>query len=239
MIAFLTSSPGGSYVEDGVRKPCVSRLSDENGFLERLTAVWPGKARCLLICAEPDSAEMNDAMGENLRACLELSGLSVSRLELCDSRRADRLPELLADSDVVILSGGHTLTQNRFFKRLGLKKLIRRFDGVLIGISGGSMNSADVVYAQPEWPGDITDPDYERFPEGLGLTDISILPHYQILKDQTLDGLRLIEDVALPDSMGRTFCALPDGSYVQIRDGVSEIVGEAYMIHDVTISPIQ
>ncbi|TCL56628.1 hypothetical protein EDD76_111122 [Kineothrix alysoides] len=22
MIAFLTSSPGGSYIEDGIRKPC-------------------------------------------------------------------------------------------------------------------------------------------------------------------------------------------------------------------------
>ena len=238
MIAFLTSSPGGSYVEDGVRKPCVSRLSGENGFLERLTAVWPKKARCLLICAEPDNAEMNDAMGENLRACLALSDLSVSRLELCDSRTANRLPELLADSDVVILSGGHTLTQNRFFRRLGLKGLIQSFDGVLIGISGGSMNSAVEVYAQPEWPGDIADPEYERFPEGLGLTDIAILPHYQLLKDQTLDGLRLIEDVALPDSMGKTFYALPDGSYVLIRDGVSEIIGEAYVIHDGTIYPV-
>lgn len=239
MIAFLTSSPGDSYVENGVRRPRPARFSGAHDFLARLAAVWPAEARCLLICAEPDNAAMNDGMRDNFLASFALSDLSVSRLEVCDSRTADRLPELLADSDVVILSGGHTLTQNRFFRRLGLKRLIRGFDGVLLGISGGSMNSAEVVYAQPEEPGDTTDPDYERFPEGLGLTDIMILPHYQLLKDQTLDGLRLIEDMALPDSMGRTFHALPDGSYVQIKDGVSQIVGEAYVIHDGTITHLE
>jgi peptidase E len=233
MIAFLTSSPGGSYLEGGVRKPC--RLSEENGLLDRLSAVWPEKARCLLICAEPDNSAENDGMRRNFLVSLPMSGLSLSSFVLCDSRSADALPSLLAESDVVILSGGHTLTQNRFFRRLGLKDLIRSFDGVLIGISGGSMNSAKVVYAQPEWEGDFEDPSYERFPEGLGLTDIMILPHYQLLKDQVLEGKRLIEDVALPDSMGRTFYALPDGSYVQLKDGKSEIVGEAYVIHDGSI----
>lgn len=236
MIAFLTSNPGDTYVEDGVRKARPCRYSSENGFLERLTAVWPADARCLLICAEPDNAEMNDGMRENFLASFALSGLSVSRLEVCDGRNPSRLPELLVESDVVILSGGHTLIQNRFFKRLGLKELIRNFDGVIFGISGGSMNSAEMVYTQPEWPGDTTDPDYERFPEGLGLTPITILPHYQLLKDDTLDGLRLIEDIALPDSMGKTFYALPDGSYVLVQDGRSEVVGEAYVIHDGTIT---
>lgn len=230
MIAFLTSSPGGSCLAGGVRTPC--RLSEENGFLDRLSAVWPEQAHCLLICAEPDNTTENDEMRQNFLQSLPMSGLSLFQLKLCDGRNEDALPTLLAQSNVVILSGGHTLTQNHFFKKIGLKPLIRGFDGVLIGISGGSMNSAEVVYAQPEWEGDFDDPSYERFPEGLGLTDIMILPHYQLLKDQVLEGRRLIEDVALPDSVGRTFYALPDGSYVYIQDGKSQILGEAYEIHD-------
>lgn len=233
MIAFLTSSPGGSHEENGIRKAC--RLNDANGFLERLTAVWPEQARCLLICAEPDNKENNDAMAENYRKAFPMSGLPLEQLELCDGRNAALLPVLFAKSNVIILSGGHTLTQNRFFHQIGLKPLIQSFDGVLIGISGGSMNSAEVVYAQPEWEGDTTDPEYERFPDGLGLTPIMILPHFQILKDQVLDGKRLIEDVAFPDSMGRTFYALPDGSYVLIQGGKTEILGEAYVIQDGTI----
>lgn len=230
MIAFLTSSPGGTFEENGVKKPC--RLCEEHGFLTRLHAVWKPQARCLLICAEPDHTEMNDEMCRLMRDAFLLSDLSVGQMKLCDSRSAFELPALLSQSDVVILSGGHTLTQNRFFRRIGLKHLLEKFDGVLIGISGGSMNSAEVVYAQPEWPGDTQDAAYERFPEGLGITQMMILPHYQILKDQTLDGLRLIEDVALPDSLGRTFYALPDGSYVLIQDGRSQIMGEAYLIRD-------
>lgn len=230
MIAFLTSSPSSAQLPEGPRVPC--RLREENGFLDRLSAVWPSQARCLLICAEPDNGAENDAMGQNLRESLTLSGLSLASLRICDSRTAASLPGWLAESDVVILSGGHTLTQNRFFRRLDLKWLIRGFDGVLLGISGGSMNCAAVVYAQPEWEGDTKDPGYERFPAGLGLTELMILPHYQLLKDQRLDGLRLIEDVALPDSAGRTFYALPDGSYVVLQDGRTEIAGEAYVIRD-------
>lgn len=230
MIAFLTSSPSPAHLPEGRRTPC--RFREENGFLERLAALWPPHARCLFLCAEPDSPEENDAMGQNLLASLDLSGLSVSCLNVCDSRTAASLPGWLAQSDVVILSGGHTLTQNRFFRRLGLKEQIQRFDGLLLGISGGSMNCASVVYAQPEREADFTDPRYERFPEGLGLTDLMILPHYQLLKDQRLCGLRLIEDVALPDSMGRIFHGLPDGSYVIIQNGQTEIIGEDYVIQN-------
>lgn len=236
MIAFLTSSPGDFYLENGVQKPC--RLSEANGFLRCLTAVWPERACGLLICAEPDNTASNDEMCQNFQEAFAMSSIPFAQLVVCDARNAFVLPSLLEESNVVILSGGHTLTQNRFFKQIDLKRYIKSFGGVLIGISGGSMNSASVVYAQPERESDLSDPTYDRFPEGLGLTDVMILPHYQVLKDRTLQGLRLIEDVAVPDSMGRTFCALPDGSYVQLKDGKAEIMGKAFMIHDGHISPM-
>ena len=236
MIAFLTSSPGGCYEENGIEKH--APFSNANGFLDRLTSVWKEQAHCLLICAEPDNAAKNDKMSRLLLESFALSGLSVGFWVLCDSRNETELSSLMSASDVVILSGGHTLTQNRFFKRIGLKEHIQNFDGLLIGISGGSMNCAKIVYAQPEWEGDTTSPDYERFPEGLGLTDIMILPHYQLLKDQTVDGLRLIEDIALPDSVGRTIHAFPDGTYVLLQDGRREIFGEDYVISDGTIQKL-
>ena len=57
-----------------------------------------------------------------------------------------------------------------------------------------------------------------------------ILPHYQMIKDDVLDGLRVFEDIAYPDSIGRTFWAIPDGSFLLIRDGREELRGEAYRI---------
>ena len=100
------------------------------------------------------------------------------------------------------------------------------------------MNSADTVYSQPELEGEALDPEYEKFLPGLGLTETNLLPHYQDCRDEVLDGLRVFEDITYPDSMGRTFCAIPDGSYLFIKDGREELRGEAYMIRDGVLTQI-
>ena len=59
-----------------------------------------------------------------------------------------------------------------------------------------------------------------------------LLPHYQNTKDNILDGKKLFEEVTYPDSYGRQFIAICDGSYLY-SDGKSErICGEAYLIKD-------
>ena len=102
--------------------------------------------------------------------------------------------------------------------------------GILIGISAGSMNSAETVYAQPERDGEAMDPAYQRFLPGLGLTKTMLLPHYQENKDDILDGLRVYEDIAFSDSYGNVFYAIPDGTYLLIEGGKEELRGEAYRI---------
>ena len=94
------------------------------------------------------------------------------------------------------------------------------------------MNGAELVYAQPEEEGEAIDPAYLRFLPGLGLTKVMLLPHYQEVKDDVLDGLRLFEEITYPDSMGRCFYAIPDGSYLFIENGREELRGEAYRIRD-------
>ena len=65
-----------------------------------------------------------------------------------------------------------------------------------------------------------------------------LLPHYQAFKDETLDGLLLYAEIACPDSMGRTFYAIPDGSYLLIEGGREKLRGEAYKIKDGAITQI-
>ena len=113
---------------------------------------------------------------------------------------------------------------------------IQNFDGIIIGISAGTMNSADVVYAQPELPGESEDPEYQRCLRGLDLTKTMILPHYQMVKDSMLDGKRLYEDITYPDSMDREFLILPDGSYLMCIDGKETVCGEAWLLKDGTLS---
>lgn len=100
------------------------------------------------------------------------------------------------------------------------------------------MNSAETVYAQPELEGEATDPTYQKYLQGLGLTDKMILPHYQLIKDLILDGLRVMEDITYHDSYGKQFYALPDGSYLYIDEKIQTICGEAYLITDGKLSQI-
>ena len=228
MILFLTSSPTGPL--DGSRP--VEGLDQMNGFREAVARRWPDKARRLMITAFPEDDAANDEMRGFFERALRLSGLDVFSFDLWDRRTPVLSREEVRRYQVILLGGGHVPTQNAFFRRIGLREKIQDFPGIVIGISAGSMNAADVVYAQPEEPGESVDPAYQRFLPGLGLTKTQILPHYQMVKDRMLDGRRLFEDITYPDSWGRSFLALCDGSYLLCEEGQETVFGEAYRIEN-------
>ena len=229
MICFLTSSP---------MVPDTEILNPDNGFAEELRTALPSPCRVLFICSDPDSFAQTDFFAESTRRSLEQAGIRLSGFRVLDNRNRGRAWSLVRKADLVILAGGHVPTQNRFFRRIRLKRLLRFFDGVLMGISAGTMNSAELVYAQPEEEGEALDPEYRRFLPGLGLTKKMILPHYQMIRDCVLDGQRVIEDITFGDSYGREFYVFPDGTYLYVNDGREEIRGEAWLIRDGAMTPI-
>ncbi len=220
---FLTNSPTGPL--DGSR--AVDGLDPMNGFVENLAARWPGRARCLIVAASPGEHGDNDRMAAFFAGALARSGLSLGPVDLWDDRAVGPDP---AAYDVILLGGGHVPTQNAFFRRVRLREKLAGFRGVLIGVSAGSMNAAERVYAQPELPGEASDPRYVRWLPGLGLTGLNLLPHYQLTRDSRLDGRRLYEDVTYPDSVGHRFLAIPDGSYVLAEGGAATLYGEGYLL---------
>lgn len=228
MIIFLTSSPSGSL--DDSHK--VNGLDEMNHFVDNLRKYWKECAKCLIITASPDAYEANDEMTEFFANTVREAGLSWSEFLLWDGRDEVMSKEEFDTFDVIILGGGHVPTQNRFFQEIGLKEKLQGFDGIVIGISAGTMNSASIVYAQPEMPGESIDPSYVKYMEGLGLSDIQILPHYQMVKDYMLDGRRLYEDITFGDSYGNHFLVLPDGSYLMSVDGEESVWGEAWVLSD-------
>ena len=223
MICFLTSST--DIKATGEANPA-------NGFIDELRRFAPNPCRVLHICSDPTTHGIMDAKAAEVKASFEQVGFAFTSYLILDGRNEEHAAELIRDADILILSGGHVPTQNRFFHKIGLKALIADYEGIIIGISAGSMNSAEVVYAQPEYEGEAVDPEYQRFLSGLGLTKTMLLPHYQELKDEILDGMRLFEDITFADSIGRTFYAIPDGSYLFIDGEREELRGEAYMIRD-------
>ena len=223
MKCFLTSSPMLPYTE---------ALNPANGFVERLRACMPGIRHAVFVSADPDDPARTERIAASTERCFAASGFFFGRFSILDGRNPGQAAALIGGADFVILGGGHVPTQNRFFQKIGLKEVLRGYDGVVLGISAGSMNAAEVVYAQPERPGEAVDPAFRRFLPGLGLTQKMLIPHYQMVKNDVLDGLRVMEDVAYPDSAGRRFYVLVDGSYLFIDNGKEEIFGEAYLLAD-------
>jgi peptidase E len=225
MILYLTSSP------------CVigadrAMLNPQNGFLDHLKAdIHPG-CKCLYIASSPDDPAANRRFGGDMFSAFAEAGMLFREMRILQRDTMQDAKALVDWSDLIILAGGHVPTQNAFFAECGLRQLLQSYRGVVMGISAGSMNCADEVYAQPEMPGESIDPDYRRFVPGLGLTDLQILPHYQQVKDDILDGKRLYEDITFADSRGHSFLALPDGSYVCVRNGISMLHGEAYLLRN-------
>lgn len=232
---YLTSSPFGIYREEG--GACFG-LNPRNGLVDALKSEWPEKARCLLIAASPDEHGTNVGMAREFAQRLKESGLEVSAFDVCDACNPEAPVKHLTSYDFVLLAGGHVPTQNAFFEKIGLFERIRDYDGIVMGVSAGSMNCAKTVYAQPELPGEACDAGYRRFMPGLGLTYCQILPHYQSVKDDVLDGMRLFEDITYGDSRGNAFIAIPDGSFVLQRDGLPVLHGEGYLITEGRIEKI-
>ena len=208
-----------------------SEIIRRNGLLEAFRSVWTTDARVLIICSDPNDFEGNDELCTRMRETFLLSGLDVLKIDLCDSRRPDAV-ERLDGIDVLVLAGGHVPTQNKFMKEISLRERLQDYRGSVVALSAGSMNCAELVYAIPELDGEASDPAYERWITGLGLTDVNIFPHYQYLKDVYLDGLCMSKDIAFRDSIGKEIIALNDGSYIIISDGEATVCGESYIIKD-------
>lgn len=232
MTLFLTSSPCIGRGEGAVLNPA-------NGFVERLRQALPREIRCLFICSDPDAGELSDRIARDMEAMFRQAEMPFGERTVLDGRNADEAAKWVARSNFLILAGGHVPTQNAFFRRIGLAALLRGWDGVILGISAGSMNSAAEVYAHPELDGEAVDPDYRRFLPGLGLTRRNILPHYNQWQGDSLDGLRLLEDIAVPDSSGRQFLILVDGSYLYAENGREEVLGEAYSLEDGVMTQLE
>ena len=230
MILFMTSSPCDDNVPAGVQLPCI--FFRKNAFVDNLRTHWKPDSRLVVICSDPYNFPLNDEMCDTFTKCFRYHGLTVSSSILLDSRNERDAERMIALSDAILLGGGHVPTQNEFFTRIGLKSLLRGYTGVIMGVSAGSMNCKDTVYAQPELPGESIDPDYKRFIPGLALSRIQVLPHYQMVKDNMLDGKRLYEDITFSDSFGRSFYVLVDGSYVMRKNDTYTLWGEGYRIRD-------
>ena len=180
MITFLTSS----FVEYQERseyepKPIVG----SNCFIENLKRYWMNGVHFLIFSSNPADYAMGDHLKREMWDAFSLSGFDIEEMRVFDNRAIGDSPEAslreaIKWADVLLLAGGHAPSQNAFMKKCKMKKILQDksvFDGIIIGISSGSINAASEVYLIPELEGESLDPDFVRFTDGLGLTNINIV----------------------------------------------------------------
>jgi peptidase E len=224
MTYLLTSSPSLSM--DGAINPA-------NGFLEQIRRLVPNPSRCVFVSSHPDEPGFGDHCTVCMAQAFENEGLRFEAFDCLDRRNADQAQKLIDRSDWIILGGGHVPTQNAFLNEINMARMLQGYKGLVMGISAGSMNCARIVYSSPEEKGEAVSPGYKRYLRGLGLTEVQILPHYYMCKDALVDGQKVYEDIAMPDSCeGHRFYVFPDGTYLLGSGGRETIYGEFFIIEN-------
>ena len=236
MVLYLTSSfipyeEAGSIVKN---EPL-----EDYGFFEDLKSEWPEAVNLLYIPCNPDDDKENEYQLKVLLESFGSNGIEVGKTSLLTGKDGEPLAEMISKSNVIYLAGGHAPTQLAFMKRLGLKDALVGYEGIVIALGAGAINSAYSVYLAPELDGEARNPNYVKFSDGLDLTNIQIIPHSESTKKKKIDGLDFINDVAIPDSYGRRFYLISDGSYFKVKNGKTSFKGVGEIIEDGAIIPLK
>ena len=129
---------------------------------------------------------------------------------------AEEAQSAVAKADVVWLSGGDTPTQFAYFKKYGLDTIIKEHQGVIIGMSAGTLNLTKTVICT------LSCGHYKQeIYEGLGCVDISIEPHF--VRDE-------VSNEVLELSKEYVIYGLCDDGIIVFEDGETQFIGEVYKI---------
>lgn len=223
---FLTSSIG-FYKTNLYGKRSPKPFLNKNGLIDNFKKYIKKYDNFLLIPSSFDE-EKTDKKADLIFKSFDMT-LPFKNYKILDMRTKDKTEELLKSADFIFISGGHVPTQNKLLDELDLFLKMENANCVICGMSAGSMNMAKTVYACPEYDGEATDKNYKRFLMGLWLTDVSILPHFKRVFDETVDGYT-IRELAKEDSKKHPIVGVPDNSYIlQTEDGKKYMFGTSYV----------
>lgn len=169
--------------------------------------------RIVCIASDFHAPELTDRFWRGFLGMFKAIGLTFREALVVDARMtADEAREAVRGADVVWLSGGDTPTEIRYLREYGLIDVLRAHDGVVIGMSAGALNMGRTVIC-PVCNG------YEKqlVYEGLGLTDITVLCHYDMGE---------IPEELLELSEQHDICLMRDGSHILCRDERIEYYGD-------------
>lgn len=229
MNAIFLTSKIDLYIKDANGNKNPKQFGNKNQILDNFKKYIKKYDNFLYVASVEDEPELTDIYSKPMFESFELT-LPFKNYQVLDGRTKDKAKEMVENADFIVLAGGHLPSANKFINNINLRDFIRNTDAVICGISAGSMNCADVVYCPPELDGESLDHNFEIYLKGLNLTNINIMPHYNTLQYDVLDGKDVMKDIILPESYKTEMLALDDFSYVLIDGNEKTIYGSAYTI---------
>jgi dipeptidase E len=132
------------------------------------------------------------------------------------SSTPSEIKQKICISDLVYLTGGVPSVLLERLRKLGVGKLLKAFDGVIVGRSAGALALCRecVITYRSNCAVKVID--------GLGLVDIALKAHYRLGVDEEL--IRLSKD--------KEIYALPKGSALVCDGGDLSVMGKAYVFRD-------
>ena len=228
---FLVSDMGCSEKIDGISHS--KAIDNSNGILEQLKSMIPKAQKMLFIVSNPKTFDKNDYYADLTFQSFRKSGLIFDEEKLIDGRFQGNIADEIKTADLIFLSGGKAEIQMKYFEDIGLKKMIKDYQGIIIGQSAGAMNLATEVVCFPE---DEEEIGQKYIWPGLAKTKISIVPHFVLNVAAELD-IKLRNEL-LKISTARTLYAICDGSHILINDESTKIYGESYLLENSNITKL-
>lgn len=130
----------------------------------------------------------------------------------------------LKNADIIYLLGGDPFIQLDYLQKNSFSDVICNTNALIIGISAGSMNLAINSYYSKD----------EDYPEsiiydGLGITNITIDPHFDINNDEQVNEIKA-------NSKKIKIIGLPNDSAIVISNGNIKYIGKTYVFENGKLS---
>ena len=173
-----------------------------------------------IICAKDDYSK-NDTLIDGTSDMMGIRSMfnNIKNFYLIDRRTSiNDMMNIIKKVDIIYLFGGNPLIQLDIIKRIDYKELFK--DKVLLGVSAGSMNLGKIGYYSK-------DEDYDKtfFYEGLGFTDITIDPHFDINNKEQVNEI-------VNSSHKHRIIGLPNDSCIVIKDKNTYYINNYFVVEN-------
>lgn len=234
MIRILTSHFNNYKKENDIKIPLP--IDNMNGIVDCLKENIEKFNKCVFVASDINNThELVLEYANIFFESMKMVGITFSEYYILDGMNKDKACEYIDAADLIFLCGGSTYNQSEFFKIINLRKLLKNYNGIVMGQSAGSLNMSLDVFNSPEYI-ENSEPIYF---DGLGLIDINIEPHFVYDDSLFNEDEKYQRKYIIEESYKRVIYGQCDGSHILIDDEDNIIVyGETYLIHNGSIECI-